>query len=130
MTVSSKRKPTAPDGVLARTYQLAMRLWDAQAADGLSRAHRLVGLEKTLRAAWPQTREWKYLCASCHDYGLVMSVCAGDATCGRLKEHAPHEFGRPCWCQAGAKFREKPPADPGTATTRAAKSKPMVRIGR
>lgn len=94
-------------GQLAETFKEAMRIWDAQKAEGLSRLERLVVLEKTLRAAWPFTREWKFLCPRCDDTGLVMAGCPGDAACGRVKPHLPHDYGTPCWCQKGARFKPK-----------------------
>jgi hypothetical protein len=66
-----------------------------------------VATERSIRLAWPSVREWKYLCHTCDDYGLEMGFCPGDRTCGRDKQHLPHEFGRPCWCSAGAKFRKR-----------------------
>jgi hypothetical protein len=115
-------------GPLAQTFVAAMRIWDQQKADGVSKAERLAGLEKTLRAAWPQTREWKYLC-DCDDLGIKVSECPGDATCGRYKAHLPHTFGTPCWCPAGAKYRDKPKPSPEDFTA-AGKSKPLARMGR
>lgn len=68
--------------------------------------------ERSVRSAWPKTeREWKYLCHRCSDYGLEIFDCPGDATCGREKPHLPHDYGQPCWCSAGAKFRPKPRND-------------------
>jgi hypothetical protein len=117
------------DSVLVQTYMAAMRHWDAQKSDGVSLCERLIGLEKTLRACWPFTREWKYLCVECSDFGLVMATCPGDATCGRSKQHLPHDYGTPCWCSQGIRYRAKPKpsADDFTA---AGKSKPMTRLGR
>src|SRR3990167_3501486 len=94
-------------GVLSQTFTAAMALWDQQKADGVGREDRLICLEKTLRAAWPQTREWKYLCRTCADYGLEMATCDGrSGRCGRTRPHLPHEFGTACWCNAGQKFRK------------------------
>ncbi len=97
-------------GALAATYENAMRLWDAQKAHGLSFSQRLTGLDQTLRIAWLQGRgaDWKYLCSRCSDYGFEMHDCPGDATCGRPKAHLPHDYGTPCWCDAGKRFRDKP----------------------
>lgn len=106
-----------------------MRLWDAMKADGVPREEREAALERTLRAAWPQTREWKYLCNLCSDIGLRMQACPGDATCGRLKAHLPHDFGRPCWCEHGARFKEKQHTEDDAIAT-AAKVKKPTRIGR
>ena len=107
----ARRAAKREGGMLAQTVYAALDIWDQQKADGVSRAERLAGLEKTLRAAWPQTREWKYLC-QCNDLGLKLSECPGDSTCGRHRDHLPHTFGTPCWCPTGAKYREKPKADP------------------
>jgi hypothetical protein len=130
--VRRARKAAAKElGALAKTYAVAMRIWDAQKADGVSKADRIAGLERTLRAAWPQMREWKYLCSSCHDYGLVIGDCPGthNATCGRTKPHLPHDFGTPCWCQAGNTYRDKPKPS-AEDFTQAGKSKQMTRLGR
>ena len=121
-------------GPLAQTFVAAMKIGDQQKADGVSRADRLAGLEKTLRAAWPQTREWKYLCSCCADYGYEVGSCPGlrDAMCRRTREHAPHEFVTPCWCSAGTKYREKPKpsAEDFTQAGRSKPSKSMTRMGR
>lgn len=119
-------------GALTQTFVAAMAIWDAQKAEGVSRAERLAGLEKTLRAAWPQTRAWKYVCDTCDDYGLEMAQCPGDRTCGREKEHLPHEFGRPCWCGAGNRFRPPAKASPDdfAAAGKTPKPKGFTRFGR
>ena len=123
-----RRQAHAEEGPLAASFRVAMEIWQKQQADGVPVVDRLAGLEKTLRAAWPQTREWKYLCRSCADYGLVMGLCPGDRTCGRDRAHLPHEVGTPCWCSRGAAFKpkQKPAAEDFAA---AGKSKP-TRIGR
>lgn len=102
------------DSVLVQTFREAMRLWDAQKADGVSFADRVAGLANSLRQAWPKGREseWKYLCADCSDYGLIMSKCPGDATCGRAKQHQAHDVGTPCWCPKGVRFKDTPKAGP------------------
>lgn len=96
------------DGVLAQVFQLAMEQWDREKAAGVSKADRVAHLTMTLRASWPFTREWKFVCTACEDRGLVMADCVGDATCGRTKPHLPHDYGTPCWCPTGARFRDKP----------------------
>lgn len=117
------------DGVLSQTFTAAMELWDHQKAEGVPRDIRLQTLERTLRAAWPQTREWKYLCQNCNDTGLVISFCEGDATCGRDRPHYAHDYGTPCWCSLGAKFKPKPKPGPEDFTAAAKVSKP-TRLGR
>jgi hypothetical protein len=96
------------DTQLGAIFVAAMRIWDAQKVDGVPLTERILGLGQTLRAAWPQTREWKYVCDACADYGLVMATCPGDRTCGRERPHLAHDCGRPCWCEAGRVFRAKP----------------------
>lgn len=106
--VPRKRSEAArEDATLGKIYRAAMSIWDGQKAEGMTLADRILNLAKTLRASWPQTREWKYLC-ECSDTGLKMSDCRGDATCGRKQAHMPHEFGAPCWCELGKRFRDKP----------------------
>ena len=114
---------------LGKTFVAAMELWDGQKANGVTLEDRLICLERMLRAAWPQTREWKFLCNTCRDYGLDMGECDGQSgTCGKQHRHLSHEFGTPCWCSAGQKFRKqpKPSAEDFTA---AGKSTP-TRVGR
>lgn len=122
--VPGKRRAFDADlGPLARTYKAAMEIWDAQKADGVSLLERIAGLTKTLRAAWPQTREWKYLCNLCEDRGLEMLMCPGDRSCGRDREHLPHDYGRACLCSAGNRFKRPAPTE--ADYTQAAKSKPV-----
>ena len=97
--------PALTEGVLSATITEALRLRDRMRADGATATELDAALEKTLRAAWPFAREWKVLCATCRDYGLDLHQCAGDATCGRTRPHLPHDYGEPCWCAAGKRFR-------------------------
>lgn len=118
------------DRVLADTVIEAMRLWDAQKKAGASKAQLVESMEQTLRAAWPKSRdaEWKYLCQRCNDYGLEMLECPGDNTCGRDKRHAPHEFGKPCWCSYGARFRQKPKTETDHADGAGARAKRPTKL--
>ena len=93
-----------PLGILAQTFREAMRIWDQQKADGVSEAARRNGLEQTLRAAWPQTRVWHYLCVHCEDHGLVIDIRASEAA----DQHSQPVY-RPCHCARGARFRPRPP---------------------
>lgn len=92
------------------------------------------GLEAVLRDTWPKpkgrTEPWHDVCDACRDYGLEMHWCPGDVTCGRVKVHAEHEYGRPCWCKAGRKHHEKAIPTEEDAVTLAAKRKPMSRWAR
>lgn len=114
---------------LGETLMEALRLCDKMRADGVPKAEIRSTLERTLRAAWPQTREWKFLCEQCRDYGLVMTECVGDATCGRTNPHQKHDFGRPCWCSKGDRFRVKEKTPDDTMAAAAKVSKP-TRLGR
>ena len=107
-----RREDARKLGPLAQTLKAAMAIWDQQKTEGVPRVERVAGLEKTLRAAWPKSRErpWQYLCDNCNDLGLVMRECSGDAICGRQQEHYPHSYGKPCWCPKGSKFKIKPPS--------------------
>ncbi len=124
-------KARKDEGKLAAAFREAMQIMDAQKAEGVPFTERVKGLDAVLRGVWPFTREWKYVCTQCDDYGLVIGECAGDATCGRHRLHLRHSFGTPCWCSLGERFKtHKPSADDFTA---AGKSKPRpgpTRIGR
>lgn len=100
-------------GALAETYRVAVHLWDSEKADGVPLKERVAHLEKTLRAAWPQTREKHFLCVNCSDYGLEIHTCDGErATCRRKDGHLAHEYGKPCWCSVGARFKPKAKPSP------------------
>lgn len=116
-------------GTLAATIQEALRLVDVQRAAGMSESELATFLELTVRTAWPVGRPWIYICQHCHDCGLRMQTCPGDATCGRSKRHAPHEFGEPCWCGVGNRFRLKPKTDDDFTQATKQPKKP-VRFGR
>lgn len=111
---AARRHAARIEGPLAATFRAAMEHWDAQKADGVSFAERATCLAASLRAAWPKGRDegWKYLCSDCSDYGLIISTCPGDATCGRVKQHPKHDFGTPCWCPKGVRFKDTPKAGP------------------
>jgi hypothetical protein len=118
-------------GPLAQTFIAAMRIWDQQKADGVRKAERLAGLEKTLRAAWPQADDpgRLYRCRECWDIGAIACECPGNDHCGRHKPHLAHSYIAPCFCPKGEKFKEKPKPGPEDFTA-AGKSKPMTRMGR
>lgn len=114
-------------GPLAETIKEAIRIWHAQKADGVSLTDRITGMEQTLRLSWPEGREWKYLCPTCHDTGLALKLCTKAHRCDglstrsesaytsggkytRLCAHDPgssyeHEYGEPCFCQKGNRFK-------------------------
>jgi len=88
--------------------------------------------EEVIRDVWPKGREepWHDICAPCGDYGLVLAQCSGDASCGRKPGHGPHEYGMPCWCPAGKRFRAKPDQSPEDGLAAAAKTTKPTRFGR
>lgn len=115
---------------LAQAYRECLPILDQMKAGGVPFLERIKGLEAVLRQFWPFTREWHFLCARCLDYGLEISECPGDATCGRAgKPHLAHEFGTPCWCDAGRKFKAKQFTE-ATAVEAAARVKKPTRFGR
>ena len=122
---SKRRKGKSALGPLAQSFTIAIQTWDEMKAGGSSPTECLSALEKWLRASWPFSREWKYLCQNCEDTGLTHENCPGDRTCGREKPHGGHTFGTPCWCSLGRRFKEKQamPED----FTQAGK---MTRVGR
>lgn len=124
-----RRQAHREEGQLATAFREAMRIMDAQKADGVPFADRICGLDAALKSVWPFTREWKYLCQTCDDIGLELLDCDGKGRCGRTKLHLPHSYGVPCWCQAGARYRVKPKPDPANFTD-AGKSKQPTRVGR
>lgn len=103
-------------GRLSAAVMAAIEIRDKLKADGVTGAELDAGLEGVLRDMWPKGREWKYLCQQCGDLGLEMHACPGDATCGRPREHLPHDYGTPCWCEKGKRFREKPKPEPSEFT--------------
>lgn len=114
---------------LAATVMECFRVWDRMKAEGGTIADRDALIQTALRQCWPFTREWKYLCATCDDLGLEMHRCPGDATCGRSNPHYAHDFGKPCWCSAGQKFRPKGKSQEDIVS-QAARTRPMTRAGR
>ena len=123
--MGSAAAETSLGAIVAAIIQMRAEL----RANGADEQAVAMATERSIRAAWPTTREWKFLCQSCDDYGLEMGVCPGDRTCGRDKQHLPHEFGRPCWCGAGAKFRKREPS-PDTDFQQAGKVSKPTRWGR
>ena len=89
------------DKQLAATILEALKQRDAQKQAGALPAELAANLEQTLRASWPVTRAWHYLCERCRDKGWEYFDCPGDRTCGRAHDHGAHEYVRPCTCAAG-----------------------------
>jgi len=150
--IKAKRKAAHKvEGKVAAAFEAALKIVDQQKAAGVPFEERMRGLEGVLRAVWPQTRAWHYDCDACQDTGLVMHVCRRGARCNGISTridgpHSPpgkyrrlcftnaesdyeHDYGEPCFCKNGARFREKPPAKPDDFSD-AGKAKSMTRIGR
>ena len=144
-----RRQDAAKYGILAQTFGEAMRQWDHQKRDGASLDERQANFEKTLRAAWPQARDWKYLCQRCDDAGWMFRTCTPETPCGRpftlppTQSHHPdftgqgrcspgHSYVVPCVCskgQAYARQMNPPQASPEDFTKSGKTSKP-TRPGR
>ena len=120
------------EGRLAAAYRECCQLLDQQKVAGLSFDDRMKGVEATIRAVWPFTREWHALCETCGDYGLRMFECLGDRRCGRGKPHLPHDYGDACTCKAGLRFRKTEAAafDAVAAAAKVPKPKALSRFGR
>ena len=121
-------------GRLASAYLEAIELRDRLQADGMSGPALDAGLEGVLRQYWPFTRTWKYLCQDCDDTGLQLFHCRRGQRCNgistrtdgprdthlhyrRLCASDPdadyeHDYGEPCLCTRGERFRGKPKPDP------------------
>lgn len=118
-------------------------------ADGASAADIDQGFERIVRAVWPFTREWHYLCDLCDDTGLRMFECTAAHRCdgistrtdgphdtpGKYKRlctmgdpNYTHTWGEPCHCPKGARFL--PPRRSSDDFTKATKQKPPSRFGR
>jgi len=139
---ATRRRKAKTFGRLASAYGEALEILDAQRAAGVPFEERIKGLEGLLRGVWPQTRPWHYACEACADTGLVLSVCRAGARCPgmstrdgkayrRLCASDPesaytHDFGRPCSCATGARFREKAKPTPEDFTA----AGKMTRVGR
>lgn len=143
-----RRKADVEEGPLAQTFREAMRLWDAQKAQGVTFAERQAGLAKSLKAAWPQVREWKYLCNRCDDTGWEPGICTPQTPCGRPfklpGQHSDdytgqgrcspgHTYVTPCWCEKGQGMRRQLMKQPKPMAAgdfqQAAKTKP-TKVGR
>ncbi len=86
---------------LYATIQEEQRLREEMLAKGARASECDLYFKKAVRSAWPFTREWIYLCDICGDLGWEYLTCDGDRTCGRSKDHLPHDYVRPCTCKAG-----------------------------
>jgi len=147
-----KRKNPEGTGRLARLYREALQYMDAQKAAGVPFLDRIKGLDQVLRSAWPQGREWHYLCEQCNDTGLVVSVCRKGARCNGISTRTDspgqqpgkyrrlcalnpnsdyeHDYSAPCWCAAGGRWRQKPPSTDDGTNVGKSKPKPWSRAGR
>jgi len=146
---ASRRAQARQLGPLATSYDEMMALSDKLKADSVPAEERQKGIEAVLRQMWPFTRTWKYLCEKCNDTGLIIKVCRQGDRCNgistrsdspyqepgkyqrlcTMNETYEHEYGVPCFCSLGARFREKPPQNDPTGFSDVGKSKP-TRIGR
>jgi hypothetical protein len=149
---AARRKASQQWGPLVQSFMQGMKFWEDEKAQGVSLPDRVSHLATILRASWPFQREWHYVCEQCGETGLVMAVCRKGARCngistrtdfagqtpGKYKrlcwQHPDsdyeHDYGMPCWCEKGERFRVVAKAAESYATAGKSKSKPMSRIGR
>lgn len=115
------------EGSLGAIVMQAVDLSTRMKADGASDEERFAVIEANLRDRWPYTREWKYLCQSCRDTGLVLMLNQVNKLGIRVDE------GYPCQCQKGRLFRAKPMAERDyteAGKVSASKPKGFTRYGR
>lgn len=116
----------SPEGSLGTVVMQAVDIASRMKADGATDGERFAVVESVLRQFWPYAREWKYLCESCRDLGLVIQPNVLNRL-GCLVDE-----GVPCHCSAGARFRERPRGgdDDFTQAGKVAKPKGFTRFGR
>lgn len=120
------------DSKLATAYTECLPILDRQKAAGVPFRERIKGLDAVLRQFWPFTREHVVHCTACDDHGLEMHTCDGEQhRCGlaKGKPHLPHEYGTPCWCVAGARFKAREKTEQTLVEAAASVKKPS-RFGR
>lgn len=118
-TVKKNRRSDAQEvGPFAKAVMEALDMRDKLKADGVSGKDLDAGLEAVLRDVWPKGADDSRhaSCLECNGCGLVIHNCPGDATCGRSGMHAAHDYGTPCWCEKGRRFRDKPKPEPSEFT--------------
>lgn len=122
-----RRQAAKDDGDLHALGRETFRIWDQMKADGATWDERISFLTGVLKQVLKYGREWKYLCQQCDDYGLVISECPGDRTCGRDRPHLTHTFGTPCVCSKGRAYEKPRDVHPEdyTQAGRTAKKKPQ-----
>lgn len=135
---------------LGKIIMAAIVELDKMKADGARAEDLETGFERLVRNVWPKGREkpWQYLCAGCRDTGLEIHVCRPGMRCdgistrkeGRRLCTQPsadaagyeHDYGLPCVCSLGARFRPGQRSQAEADFTTATKSKPRTptRFGR
>lgn len=144
--VERKRKRAEKTyGPLAQTVMEAIRIFNADKADGVPPDECHARMERTLRAAWPQTRAWKYYCDACSDTGWLARTCF-NRSCGRPFKlpgqrsddytgqgrcTEGHEYVQPCSCAKGDERRRSLTRQPtqDDEITRAGRSSKPTRFG-
>lgn len=137
---------------LPEAIEEALKLRDQMRDDGVSEADLAAGFERVVRDVWPFTREWHYLCEQCNDTGLVIYVCRPGARCNGLSTRVDgpretagkyrrlcalhpdsdytHEYGEPCYCPKGDRFKRAPKPEQDDLQDAARKPKQPTRFGR
>lgn len=134
------------DRRLSQAIDEALTLRKQMVADKMPAADIAASFEQVVRDVWPKGREWHYLCEQCSDTGLIIYTCRPGARCNgistrtdgphekpgkyrRLCAQHPdsdytHEYGEPCDCKNGSRFRKAPPTDRDVLNDAAMKPKP------
>ena len=134
------------DHRLSKAIEDALKIREQMRDDGATPADLAAGFERVVRDVWPTVREWHYLCEQCSDTGLVLYVCAPGRRCNGISTRIDgpheqpgkyrrlcalhpeadytHEYGEPCDCKFGSRFRSTPKSDRDVLQDAAMKPKP------
>jgi len=150
--VLATRTQDRPAQTLGAVVLEAIAYRDGLKAKGASQTDLDAGLEAILRDRWPKphdrTTPWRYLCELCQDTGLRIFTCRPSARCNGISTRTDgpgsragkerrlcvmatdetHEYGEPCVCERGARFR--PRARGVDDFVSAAKASKPTRFGR
>jgi hypothetical protein len=132
-SVKRTRQASGTERQMADAIMAAVDVRQRLKADGATGGELENGLALVVKESWPKHRPepWRYLCATCLDSGLELRICHDGQACGlangKPHEH-PHEYGVPCFCSLGRRFktRERSPED---AVSAAAKVSKPTRFG-
>lgn len=111
---------------LGHTVTDALTICDQMRAAGHTKPEIFAALEGVLRSTWPFQREWNYLCEACRDTGLEILDCPA-RPCDRRVAHGDHDYGIPCRCPKGDRWRARARTADDAVTAAAKTAKPKQR---